>query len=265
MKIQILSDLHNEYFGTDRSRPDHHWTGIIPESSADVVVLAGDIDNGTLGVEWAVRESARLSKPVIYVPGNHEYYYHEYFSIKNEMPLRCAGTDVHCLDCGVFVSAGVRIIGATLWTDYAVNTGVQRDVVMAVVEQRLPDHRVIGYQSGPEIRRFTPLDARSIHARELSWLKQQLNTPFEGKTVVVSHHGPHHCCQHPGFALSELTGAFYSDLSALIEQADIDVWVYGHTHSNLDVVVSGTRIVSNQAGYPGENVTGFNDVFMVEV
>lgn len=265
MKIQILSDLHNEFLRNGKDSSAHHWNGFISPCNADVIVLAGDIDNGTQGIGWAIRESRRLGKPLIYVPGNHEYYHNEYASLKNEMASLCVDSDVHCLDCGVYVSAGVRIIGATLWTDYEVNTNVPKDVVMEFVENSLPDHRVIKFKCANEIRRFMPLDALSIHEKELSWLQQQLESPFEGKTVVVTHHGPHLLCQHPGFPVCEITGAFHSDLTTLIESHDIDLWVYGHTHSNLDVVVSNTRIVSNQAGYPGENVTGFNDVFTVDV
>ncbi len=44
---------------------------------------------------------------------------------------------------------------------------------------------------------------------------------------------------------------------------EIDVWVYGHTHSNLDMSVLNTRIVSNQAGYPSENVKDFDDRFVL--
>jgi predicted phosphodiesterase len=61
MKIRILSDLHLEF---------RHWTP--PEADADVIVLAGDIHVGIHGVEWA-RRSFPLN-PVVYVPGNHEFY-----------------------------------------------------------------------------------------------------------------------------------------------------------------------------------------------
>lgn len=232
---------------------------------ADVIVLAGDIDNGMLGIEWAVRESERLSKTIIYVPGNHEYYHHEYFNVKKELPNICVDSNVHCLDCGVFVSADVRIIGATLWTDYAFNSQIPAEDCMGFIEQRLPDHKVIKFDSGDGIRNFLPLDALGIHKQELHWIEQQLGNSFNGKTVVVTHHGPHPSCQHPGFPVSEMTGAFHSDLSRVLEQYDIDLWLYGHTHSNLDVVVSGTRIVSNQAGYPGENVQGFDANLVVTV
>jgi hypothetical protein len=62
-----------------------------------------------------------------------------------------------------------------------------------------------------------------------------------------------------------MTTAFYSDLDDLIESSHIDSWVFGHTHANVDKIVFNTRIVSNQAGYPGENVSNFDARFTIEI
>ena len=45
-----------------------------PETEADAVILAGDIGVGVEGVLWA----ARHHRPIIYVPGNHELYGHDF-------------------------------------------------------------------------------------------------------------------------------------------------------------------------------------------
>ena len=64
MKLHILNDLHIEF---EEFAP--------PATGADVVVLAGDIGVGMDGLRWA---KARFSDtPVIYVPGNHEFYHHD--------------------------------------------------------------------------------------------------------------------------------------------------------------------------------------------
>lgn len=265
MKIQLLSDLHNEFLRNGKERPQHHWSGSIPETDADVIVLAGDIDVGNRGAQWAVSESERLAKPILYVLGNHEFYRYEYYSIKENIDRICDGTDVSFLDTGVFVQDGVRIIGTTLWTDYEVYDCVPRDLSMLYINDSLTDHRVIEINVDDVITPFTPRHALDMHRRELNWLKAQLSQRFDGKTVVVTHHGPHRVCQHPGFALSEMSGAFHSDLSEIIESNDIAAWAFGHTHANVDQVIEDTRIVSNQAGYPGENVTGFDARFIIEL
>lgn len=265
MKIQVLSDLHHECAGPPEDGSSRRWDGVIPQVDSDVIVLAGDIDNGIRGAEWAIKQSLRLKKPVVYVPGNHEYYYQEFFKARRDIADLCAGTDVHLLDKDVWVHAGVRFIGATLWTDYEINSSVPRELAMLFVERSLPDHSVIEYQDKNELRKFLPTDALSIHQQERAWLEQQLAIPFSGKTIVVTHHGPHLCCQHPDYIGSKIIGAFYSDFSSVLERNDIDAWVYGHTHSNLDVVVSGTRILSNQGGYPEEGVHDFNTSFVAKI
>ncbi len=265
MKLQILSDLHNEFLRNNKNLSNHIWDGFIPDTDAEVIVLAGDIDTGTQGADWAIAESERLGKPVIYVLGNHEFYRQEYSALKNKITELCDGTDVHCLDRGLYVRGNVRFIGATLWTDYEADMSTPRDLAMLYVNKALADHHVIKFKAGDDYRKFKPLDALAIHKQELSWIAKQLAIPFDGKTVVVTHHGPHNICQHPQYPVSAITGAFHSDLSSLIDKNDIGLWVYGHTHANLDERVSDTRIISNQAGYPGENVAGFDAGLVVVV
>ena len=60
MRIHLLSDLHNEF------------SSFVPVLlDCDLVILAGDIDLKSRGVEWAKKT---FSVPVLYVPGNHEFY-----------------------------------------------------------------------------------------------------------------------------------------------------------------------------------------------
>src|SRR5689334_5290402 len=67
MKIRVLSDLHLEC-----DEPD-----VIPHAAADLIVLAGDIHNHAQGLRWAA-ETFDGTVPVVYVPGNHEYYDSEF-------------------------------------------------------------------------------------------------------------------------------------------------------------------------------------------
>ena len=265
MKIQLLSDLHNEFLRNGKRREGHHWSGSIPDTDADVIVLAGDIDVGVLGAEWAVSESERLGKSILYLLGNHEFYRYEYYSVKEDIARICKDTLVQYLGPGVFVQDDVRILGTTLWTDYDAYDVVPREQSMRYIDNCLTDHRLVEIAGGSQVERFTPQHALDIHKRELGWLNDQLSQGFDGKTVVVTHHGPHHVCQHPAFPMSEMSGAFHSDLSGLIEGNDIAVWAFGHTHANVDEVVANTRIVSNQAGYPGEDVEGFDSSFVIEL
>lgn len=84
MKIQIISDLHQEFGMTDLSF-----------DNADVVIIAGDVNLGTKGIDWI---KSRISKkPVIYVLGNHEYYKGSYPKTLNKIRVASENTNVHVL------------------------------------------------------------------------------------------------------------------------------------------------------------------------
>jgi len=263
MNILILSDLHNEFL---KNKPDGYhpnWSGSISITEADVVVLAGDIDIGTNGVEWAIKESKRLEKPIIYVAGNHEYYKNELNSIKEEIHHLTRNTEVSFLDPGVVEYEYVRFIGATLWTDYKVFPRATQSENMNAVGKALRDHIDISICENGTKRYFTPEDALALHEKDLEFIINELEKPFTGKTVVVTHHGPHVSCQHKDFNLAPISTGFHSDLSRIIDEYPIDVWIYGHTHSNMNEKVGNTQIISNQAGYPREYVKDFDSKFMI--
>ena len=61
-----------------------------------------------------------------------------------------------------------------------------------------------------------------------------------------------------------MTGAFVSDLSALIEAHRPALWVHGHVHNSSDYRIGDTRIVCNPHGYGNEN-PDFDGALVVEV
>ena len=105
MKLHILSDLHLEFDPFP-----------MPSTDADIVVLAGDIDLGTGGLAWAMNA---IRKPVIYVPGNHEFYFRHMNKTAIEMREIAAGSgNIHLLDNDEVIIDGVRFLGCTLWTNF---------------------------------------------------------------------------------------------------------------------------------------------------
>lgn len=250
MKVQLLSDLHNEFYRSDAPPK-------IERSGADLIVLAGDIDVGLDGLVWASKEAERLDKRILYVAGNHEFYHHD-LTLLNEMRAFAAGSGrLHFMENEELILDGVRFLGCTLWTDYR----AAGDPVLSMMEvqQHLSDHHVV--RNGERL--FLPEDALQIHAESRSWLEEKLVQPFAGKTVVISHHAPHLLCKHPSFPINAIATAFMSDLHDLVGMAD--VWCFGHTHANLDVEIGKCRLVSNQRGYPGEGVKGFDPAFVFTV
>lgn len=254
MKIQVASDLHLEFL--EEKFPKFH--GLNP-TDADVLLLPGDIHRDIKAAwvfaEWAV--------PVLYVLGNHETYGHDVAKVHQSAHLLIGpGAVVHnyadgrlwtgaptvrYLEESMYVQENVRFLGCTLWTDYAL---IHRDMVkrcMEYAETRIKDHRLI--REGRDV--FTARHALARHRHNLAWLVEQLATPFDGKTVVMTHHGPHYKSTHPRYAGDLLNAAFVSNLEELILEYQPDLWVHGHVHDTFDYMVGKkSRVIANPRGYP---------------
>ena len=259
MKIQIASDLHLEFGG-------RKGESLCTPTEADVIVLAGDIGTGVTGILWAGELSRQRQVPVLYVPGNHEFYGRVHPYALKEMRQAATDHGVHLLDGDGVAIQGTRFLGATLWTDYKVDPHSPQALAMQVCEAMMNDHRRIRIPEGHRYRRFAARDAAALHLRARAWLEQALAEAHAGPTVVVTHHGPSPACQHRDFPIDALAGAFLSDLDPLFDPARVSLWIYGHTHSNLDTQVRGVRLVANQPGYPGERPPGgYDPAKVVEV
>ena len=109
MKLHILSDLHLELTPFEP-----------PATAADVVVLAGDIDVGWRGLDWAA--TAFAGKPVLYVAGNHEYYRRGIAEVDSALKAEAAtSANVQVLQGDEIVLGDIRFLGTTLWTDFALH------------------------------------------------------------------------------------------------------------------------------------------------
>ena len=150
MKLHILSDLHIEFEGFSP-----------PETSADVVVLAGDICVGAAGIEWAARQFPDV--PVIYVPGNHEYYGFDIGSADEWCST--APANIHVLSNNVLELDGVRFLGATLWTDFKLYGEGEAWYSRQTAKALLEDFKSI--RNGKRL--FTPEDSVHLQGQWCRW------------------------------------------------------------------------------------------------
>ena len=222
MRIRILSDLHLE-FGPFEP----------PPVEADVVVLAGDIHVRGIGVDWAL---AMFDCPVVYVVGNHEYYGGHFKHTLAKMKKRAAGTRLHVLDAEEAVIDGVRFLAATLWTDFAATGNAA--LAAAAAGQSMNDYYRIRTQA---YRRLRPADTLGQHYLARAFLEERLGQPFDGKTVVVTHHAPSTAsiAPHNLRDTSHLNAAYVNRLEGLLGPP-VSLWVHGHTHTSFDYDIKGT-------------------------
>lgn len=248
MKLHILSDLHLEFSTFQPFKTD-----------ADVVILAGDIAKKSNGIIWA--REAFPDKEIIYVPGNHEFYGAQRTDTLTLMRIAADQCNVHLLDNDEVIINGVRFLGSTLWTDFSLFGSDKKESSMIHGKHDLQDFRLI--HEG--VMLLTPARSIVLHEQSLAWLTAKLDTPFNGKTVVVTHHLPSEKSVVERFKQEWLSACFASELDYLFGK--MDLWVHGHTHDNLDYEANGTRVICNPRGYVtyrGQENFNFNPALVVE-
>lgn len=261
MKLAIYSDLHLEMI----TRPKGSMPWRPPALDVDVVILAGDIACGTYGIRWAAEafRQCPVTPDIIYVAGNHEYYGENMRSLPAEMRWTAAKLGVHFLENNVVELSSVRFLGTTLWSDFDLyGGGATKAENMKAARQQISDYSTI-FSAGE--RFIEPQETVRLHRKACKFLEQELEKPYSGKTVVVTHFAPHPGCVPQQFEGSALSPYFVSDMTPLMRRYAINLWIFGHTHHNVDLVENGCRVVSNQMGYPRELCKGFMKDFIVEV
>lgn len=239
MRLWVLSDLHLEHFDEGRE---------LPEAETDAVVLAGDIHLGTRGLAWAAERFPEV--PVLYVPGNHEFYGSHMAALRRALREEARRLGIRLLDNAAVIIGDVRFLGTTLWTDFALyddDPELDAGFIRERAQWRMPDFQII---EQPEGERFTPEASQALHRQARDWLETELARPFAGRTVVISHHAPLAECIPPRYRGDALSPAFASDLEALMGR--MALWIHGHVHEPVDLTRRGTRVFANPGGYPGE-------------
>ena len=234
MKIQIVSDIHLGLAPCN-----------IPDVGADLLILAGDIHRPLEALAWA----KTLPMPIVYVPGNHEYYGSSLPATDRLLRELSQGSNVTLLNCGETHIDGVRVLGATLWTDFLLNgDGPEWQKTMDEAQHFSRDFtRIAVDEEGLEA--LSPMHCAALFRRHANWLEERLAKPFAGTTVVVTHFAPSVGSVAPRFAGSSLNACFVSDLEGLVEKSGAVLWVHGHTHDSFDYRIGGTRVLANPRGY----------------
>jgi predicted phosphodiesterase len=236
MKIAVMSDLHQDF-----PRNDYDHTKPL---DCSVVVCAGDLQEGS-GIDSLV-PYVEAGKSVVYVPGNHEYYHHEINNTR--ILLRNDGLKygVHILDRNVTVIDRVRFVGCTMWTDFSLDgnsyTGKR------VAGRTMNDFRLIKCNdSGRAI--FNVENAIKLFNGDIAWMRSVLSEPFNGDTVVVTHHAPSEKSIEAQYKGDDLNSAFASNLENFILEFAPKLWIHGHCHAQTSYEIGDTKVICHARGY----------------
>jgi 3',5'-cyclic AMP phosphodiesterase CpdA len=262
-RLWIFSDLHQEW-------PDQPWdpAAHAPATGFDIAVVAGDVHTPlTAALDWLATRLAGM--PVLYVPGNHDFYWlggNERYTIYDQLQRGrdlASRLGIHLLLNDSVTMGSSRFIGGTLWTDFRLGShSWVHAASTASARDGMQDYRRI--RTGPTSKkRLRPSDVRQMHRNTRDFIAQTLAQPHSaGPTVVVTHHAPHPLSlANPN---DDLRWCYASDLTDLIVQGQPDLWVHGHIHRRADYRIGATRVVANPRGHIEEK-TGFSNSFTIEI
>lgn len=254
MKLHIFSDLHHEH--------PHGWQPELARG-ADAVLCAGDVCDGLHEAIDLLRGWFPAPTPIITIAGNHSFWQRDMDEEWSRSRQTAQTRDVSLLENEAVVIGGCRFIGATLWTDYALNGEWDRESAMQRANAKVRDHRQIFWRrSNREL--FTAERAAAIHATSLGIIEGLLAERFDGPTIVMTHHAPSPRSITPRFRGDELNPSFCSDLEAIIRHTQPFAWIHGHMHSSSDYRIGRTRVISNPHGYGQENAEAFHPALILD-
>ncbi len=252
MRVDIISDLHLEFYPINSLQLVLDRIFRRDGALSDVLLLAGDLGRTDTPDELQkyrllLQYCKALYSTVVFTAGNH-CYYRDCFEVAvapdEQRTLDVTNSTLYALaqTTGTIylqqqqvIISGVRIVGCTLWSDVSDRAFYQ-----------LNDSRLIF---------SSPTQYRDAHVADVQWLKHALSTDVLTPTIVLTHHLPSFALIHPSYAGSEINSGFATELDALIStNSNIKAWVCGHTHKQVTAAINQCALVTNPAGYPGENV-----------
>jgi len=239
MLLQYASDLHLEF---PRNKA---YLGPKPlQPKTDILLLAGDI------VPFAFQDRQQdffdyISdhfEQTYWLPGNHEYYGGDICKRSGKVQEKVR-ENIQLVNNLALEIKGIKLIFSTLWTQISKSKKL-------IIENSLTDFKAVKHQGN----QFNTDDFNKLHHVCLSFIKDELKSPFEGKTVVVSHHVPTFRHYPEKYISSPINEGFAVDLTNHITDHGPDCWIYGHHHHNSPPFQIGkTSLVTNQLGYVERN------------
>lgn len=229
MKYRYMSDLHGCLPGprdTDKE---------------EICIAAGDISGGPKDLYQMLNELAFRFLRVIHIPGNHEYY----GGNLGTFPFKLRADMEHVPNYTLLVDGtedlviyGVKIIGATLWSD---TSSSFYDAM------RMNDYHCI---LDEHCDLLTPEVSYNIHCQHLANIREAL-AGWEGKSIVITHHAPSKLSLDLKFHESSINHCYATEI-ALPKWPNY--WVHGHVHKRSDYLLNGCNVVCNPRGYWDEGI-----------
>lgn len=258
-RIAWMTDIHLNYVKSPRLI---EFMEHICESSADLVLVGGDIAEATNIVEFLTLLDDHLQRPIAFVLGNHDFYFGAIANVREDVERLCQERpNLRYLTSSdaVDVTGSVGLVGHDGWADARIGD-YERSMVMMndyrLVEElsgvdkqgRWPLLKQLGDKAAEHIRRVLPaaLDRHKLvylltHVpplREACW--------YDGR-ISDDEWAPHFTCKAVGDVLLDVMRD-YRDRELIV--------LCGHTHGTGECrPLENMRVLTGGAeyGFPAIN------------
>ena len=249
MQFDYISDTHLDFW-SKVPKLGFEPSKMLPPIPSKVLIIAGDLGHSNdENIDFLIKMRAYYEH-IILVFGNHDLYMirEDYKKFgKNsrarleDMMLRARQIPgVHYLDGDTITIDDVTYGGTGMWYDgkYAEEKcGFSSMRVMFLWLQWSDKKLTYGL---PAMKLFFEQEF------------DKMDKIADKCDVIISHVGPDWSNVSPKFAADPCTGFFYFDGSQILQRCSGKVWVFGHTHDEMDFMSSGCQMLCHPMGYPFE-------------
>lgn len=243
MNIRIVSDLHLDIIKTPREMISSIIKGI---GDVDYIIIAGDLAEVRKPIFTEAIEIFSSMVPVIFVAGNHEYYFNSVDYVENFLQdLDARIEDFHFLDNQMLTIDGISFYGGTAWFPYQSSNDFYFDSIN--------DFSLI----------YTDADSKDSKYKRANFFynkNREFRDQLQGKKpdVIITHHIPSYNFVNQKYRDSPINRFFVADLdqeiTTALEENTTKLWVFGHTHNSFFKTIGNIKFIANPGGYyPEEN------------
>jgi predicted phosphodiesterase len=240
-KIGLLSDLHLEGSNIDTLN-NPGW---------DILVIAGDLSTDFSLLDTFFSYKVPNDIPIIYVLGNHEYEGRKFNEVVEQYKNVLKPFEhVYLLDNESVVIENIKFIGSTLWSNFELKGIEAKKESMKWAKQNIADFTYIfkkNKDGSGKYHSMTPEEMVEENEKSQKFIEFELkNNLFEGERFVVTHFAPHKGSINPQFIHGD-NSYWVNNLEHLMGLSQY--WVHGHTHSNFNYEINGTKVICNPRGF----------------
>lgn len=271
--IGIHSDLHTEYLINELYDKNASINCMaIPNNlkELDYLILAGDIGNLSsiiLYLEHIFNINNDIQ--VIYILGNHEYDGGIFEYVENEyrQTLIQQFPNLIFLEKEYFIDNKNKMFffGATLWSNYQLGKNKEESMLLAndmfleiySIQKHIQSNKkqkIHDFNSNETLKNMTAKQSASEFDKTIVKIKKALKQceqtipDFHNyKKIMISHFLPLKETLHPRYNDFIYSAYWCSHIPKIVNL--FDIWIYGHSHHNINLQYNNTLVISNQLGY----------------